>query len=102
MVSLVPNPSPTITTEALVSHHDEGRISDDEALAIARELVREVRAVPGDPAGELLAQRRELSPADEARVEAALVKLGAADPEDTTAAEGEKEVEGEREEDRTA
>ena len=68
---------------------EERRISDEEALAIARELVREVRAVPGDPAAEMLAQQRELPPADEARVEAALVELGVADPEDTTAAEGE-------------
>jgi hypothetical protein len=50
-----------------------------------------VRAVPGDPADEMLAQQRELPPADEARVEAALVELGVADPEDTTAAEGETE-----------
>jgi hypothetical protein len=69
----------------------EGRITDDDALAIARKLVQEVRAVPGDPADEMLAQQRELPPADEARVEAALVELGVADPEDTTAAEGETE-----------
>jgi hypothetical protein len=62
-------------------------ISDDEARAIAQQLVRELWSVPGDPAAELLARGRELPPVDEDRVEAALVALGAAHPEDTTAAE---------------
>ena len=69
----------------------EGRITDDEALAIARKLVREVRAVPGDPADEMLAQQRELPPADEARVEAALEALGVWEPGERTATGGETE-----------
>jgi hypothetical protein len=68
---------------------DDARgISDDEIRDIAEQLVREVKAAPlADPSAETSAQQRELSPADEDRVEDALVTLGAADPEDTSRAE---------------
>jgi hypothetical protein len=66
---------------------DARRLSDDEIRGIAEQLIREARAVPPDsPGAEALAQHRELSPADEDRVEDALVALGAADPEDTSRA----------------
>ena len=58
--------------------------------AIAEQIVRDVDAPPAaSPHDRLIAQRHELSPADEERVDAALVALGAADPEVTMRAHRE-------------
>ncbi len=66
------------------------RRSHAEIRAIAAQLAREVREPPGaSPTGQLSAQRYELAPADEERVDDALVAVGAADPEDTMRAERE-------------
>jgi len=62
-------------------------LSGDEARGIAERLASEAHSAPADPPSDLLAQRHELPPADEDRVEAALVDLGAARPETTTMAE---------------
>jgi hypothetical protein len=72
---------------------DDARgLPDDEIRDIAAQLIQEVRAVPpASPSAEMSARHRELSPADEDRVEDALVALGAADPEDTSRAEREAE-----------
>jgi hypothetical protein len=73
---------------------DARRLSDGEIRGIAEQLVREVRAVPpASPSTATSAQHRELSPADEGRVEDALVALGAADPEDTSRAERDAHAE---------
>jgi hypothetical protein len=64
--------------------------SDAEIRAIAERLVREHdRPPPASPNDQLSAPQHELSAADEERVDAALVDLGAADPEDTIRAERE-------------
>ena len=68
-----------------------GSLSDGEAREIAKRLVDELRSPPGGPADELSAPGRELPPADEARVEQALVELGAVSPAATTVAEREGE-----------
>ncbi len=65
------------------------RPTDDEITEIARRIRRAAQEPPGDPGVDITAQRHELSPEDEDRVEAALVRLRAADPEDTTRAERE-------------
>jgi hypothetical protein len=68
----------------------EPRLSDAEIRAIAEQLVRELRESPGArPGDRLSAQRHELAPGDEERVDAALVELGAADPEATMRADRE-------------
>ena len=66
-------------------------VSDDEIRAIAERLVQEACATsPASGTHQILAQRHELSPADEERVDAALVALGAVPPESTMrAAQGE-------------
>jgi hypothetical protein len=66
------------------------RPTDADVRAIAEQLVREVRRPPAaSPGAQLSASRHELAPADEERVDDALVALGAADPEDTLRAERE-------------
>jgi hypothetical protein len=66
------------------------RKTDDEIMDIARRIAAAGRRPPpADPRFDITATRHELSPEDEDRVEAALVRLRAADPEDTTRAEGE-------------
>ena len=66
------------------------RPSDAEVRAIAERLVREAQEPPSaSPGAHLSAAQHELSPADEDRVDAALVALGAADLEDTMRAERE-------------
>ena len=65
------------------------RIGDDEAREIAKQLVRDAESPDGDSARSLSAQVRQLSDADEDRVEAALVDLGAVSPDSTTMAERE-------------
>jgi hypothetical protein len=74
----------------------EASPSDAEIRAIAEQLVREVAAPPAASPGEgVLAAHHELSPADEERVDAALVALGAVNPEATMRAhrEGARESE---------
>ena len=66
------------------------RPTDDEITDIARRIIKAGRRPPpGDPRLDITAKRHELSPEDEDRVEAALVRLHAADPEDTTRTERE-------------
>jgi len=66
----------------------DGRgISDDRAREIAKLLLREREAEPGDPAAGVSAQARQLPGADEDRVERALVELGAVHPDAITPAE---------------
>jgi len=66
------------------------RPTDEEIMDIAVRIRLAVRQPqPSDPRDDITAQRYELSPEDEDRVEAALVRLRAADPEDTTRAERE-------------
>jgi hypothetical protein len=60
------------------------RPSDVEIRAIAEQLVRELGEPPAaNPGDRLMAQRHELAPADEERVDAAVVALLAGDPEST-------------------
>jgi hypothetical protein len=67
-----------------------GRLTDEEITDIARRIREAARLPPpGDPRLEITARMRELPPEEEARVEAALVRLGAADPKDTSRAERE-------------
>ena len=74
------------------------RPTDEEVRAIAEQLGREAGAPPAaSPEHHLSAQKYELAPADEERVDAALVELGAADPEDTIRAEREAAQEAARE-----
>jgi hypothetical protein len=64
------------------------RPTDQEIRAIAERLVAEAGAAPpASPPAEMSAQTHELAPAEEDRVERAVVELGAADWEDTTPAE---------------
>ena len=58
--------------------------TDADVDAIAAELIREADLPPASgPALEISASAHELAPADEERVEDAIVRLGYADPEDT-------------------
>ena len=60
------------------------RPSDAEIRAIAAQLAGEHgRLPPASPGSQLSAQAHELAPADEERVEAAVVALVAGDPEGT-------------------
>ena len=64
------------------------RPNDAEIRAIAEQLVRELREPAGPrPNDRLSAQLHELTPADEERVDEALVALGVVDPEATMRAD---------------
>lgn len=73
------------------SHDHVGeRASDAEIRAVAEQLVRERGETPApSPGDQVSGSAHELAPADEERVEAALVALGAVDPENTMRAERE-------------
>jgi hypothetical protein len=61
------------------------RPTDGEVWAIAQQLIREQSdPPPASPGDHRSAPQFELSPADEARVEAAIVELGAARRENTS------------------
>ena len=69
---------------------EPARRSDAEIRQIAEQLVRESGASSAPrPSNSVSAAQHELSPADEERVEEALVALGAIDPESTLRAERE-------------
>jgi hypothetical protein len=69
---------------------DKPHPSDAEVCAIAEQLVRELgEPAAANPSDRLLAQRHELAPADEERVDAAVVELIAGDPESTVRAQRE-------------
>ena len=64
------------------------RPSDEEIRHIAKRLLHESDARrPASPSDLLSHPSHELAPADEERVEDALVEMGAVDPEATTRAE---------------
>ena len=64
------------------------RLTGEEIMGIARRIARALTRPPeGDPRQDILSQTHELPPEDEARVEAALVTLRAADPKDTSRVE---------------
>jgi hypothetical protein len=66
------------------------RPSDAEVRAIAEQLARELGEPPAaNPGDRLIAQRHELAPADEERLDAAVVALLAGDPESTMRAHRE-------------
>jgi hypothetical protein len=68
------------------------RPTDKDIRAIAERLVAEAgEPPPVSPPAEMAAPAHELAPADEDRVEQAIVELGAAGWEDTTPAERERD-----------
>jgi hypothetical protein len=76
---------------------DGRRPTDEEIRAIAERLVAEAgMAPPASPPAEMSAQTHQLSAADEARVEAAVVELRAADAKDTTRSERAAGQDGDR------
>jgi hypothetical protein len=60
-------------------------LSSDEARDIAKRILADVENSIEGPGSET---KRDLSPEDEDRVEAALIELGAADADQTSMAEG--------------
>jgi len=64
--------------------HPAGAAYDAKVSAIAEQLARELGEPPAaNPGDRLIAQRHELAPADEERLDAAVVALLAGDPEST-------------------
>jgi hypothetical protein len=66
---------------------DRPGLSDEEAREIAKGLLGQGHSRPGEPRRDLTSQSHQLPRVDEDRVEAALVEMGAVDPETITAAE---------------
>ena len=67
-----------------------GRLTGEETTDIAQRIIEAVgRMPPGEPRLDILSQLHELPHEDEDRVEAALVKLRAADYGDTWISERE-------------
>jgi hypothetical protein len=73
------------------------RLTDDEVRAIAEKIAAEADGrAPENPKERLIAQQHELPPADEERVDDALVALYGLDPEISLRAEREADRMNER------
>jgi hypothetical protein len=83
-------PAPIVSQRGDRSEPGTPRPSDAEIRAIAAQLVREFHEPPaGNPGDRLIAQRHELAPAAEERLDAAAAALVGIDPEITMRAQRE-------------